>query len=103
MMIAEEVGLPAVLEQTAEEAAELAHACLKLARFLRRENPTPVSEDEARRAVTEEYADVEVCASVLREAGVVDMADVCETVVRKRARWKSRLKQSREGTEAWEE
>ena len=42
--ILEHVGEAAVLEQTAEECAELAHACLKMARKLRGENPTPVAE-----------------------------------------------------------
>ena len=33
--IIERIGKPALLEQTAEECAELAHACLKEARRLR--------------------------------------------------------------------
>lgn len=37
----------ALLEQAAEEAAELAQACLKLARVYRGENPTPVTEEKA--------------------------------------------------------
>jgi phosphoribosyl-ATP pyrophosphohydrolase len=57
----------AVLEQMAEEAAELAKAALKLARIRRGENPTPVTEDEAYRALCEEMADVAVCAKVLME------------------------------------
>lgn len=32
--IVDRIGLPATLEQTAEECAELAHACLKEARRL---------------------------------------------------------------------
>ena len=36
-MIIDAIGEPALLEQTAEEAIELAHACLKLARKLRAE------------------------------------------------------------------
>ena len=34
--IVDRIGKPAMLEQTAEECAELAHACLKEARRLRR-------------------------------------------------------------------
>ena len=40
-MMIEKIGTPAMLEQMAEEAAELAQAALKLARVLRAENPTP--------------------------------------------------------------
>lgn len=37
--IAEQIGLPAAVENIAEEATELAKAALKYARFLRGENP----------------------------------------------------------------
>ena len=46
-MMIEKIGEPAMLEQLAEEAAELSHAALKLARIIRGENPTPVTEVEA--------------------------------------------------------
>ena len=55
------ISEPALLEQTAEEATEPAHACLKYARILRGENPTPVSEEDAQEQVILEAADVEVC------------------------------------------
>lgn len=45
--LANYIGKPALLELTAEECVELAHACLKLARVIRQENPTPVTSDEA--------------------------------------------------------
>lgn len=38
-MLAEAIGTPAMLEQTAEECVELAQSCLKLARLMRGENP----------------------------------------------------------------
>ena len=41
MKIIDEIGVPAMLEQLAEECSELAHASLKLARKIRGENPTP--------------------------------------------------------------
>lgn len=47
-----------MLEQLAEEAAELSQAALKLARVLRGENPTTVTRKEARKHLTEEYTDV---------------------------------------------
>ena len=55
--IYEEVGEPAALELVAEEAAELAQACLKLSRILRGENPTPVPEVLAAEKAMEEAAE----------------------------------------------
>lgn len=57
-MLIEMIGEPATLELLAEECTELAHACLKLARVTRDENPTPKTKDECRKRVTEEIADV---------------------------------------------
>lgn len=45
-------------EQLAEEAAELAQAANKMARVLRGTNPTPKSEEDARKDLVEEYTDV---------------------------------------------
>lgn len=56
------IGKPALLEQLAEEAAELTQAALKYARILRNENPTPVTEMEAYNNVMEEYTDVIQCS-----------------------------------------
>ena len=61
-MMIEKIGEPAMLEQMAEECAELAKALLKLSRIIRGENPTPVTEKEAWENIVEEYADVELCA-----------------------------------------
>lgn len=41
------IGTAALLEQLAEESAELAQAALKLARKMRNENPTPKSRASA--------------------------------------------------------
>ena len=64
-MMIEKIGEPAMLEQLAEEAAELAQAALKCARIERGENPTPVTESEAYKNLVEEYTDVETCAREL--------------------------------------
>lgn len=40
MKIIEEIGEAAMLEQLAEECTELAKAALKMARIIRKENPT---------------------------------------------------------------
>lgn len=59
--IATKIGTPALLEQLGEECAELGKAALKEARRLRGENPTPVTEAEARANLAEEAADVLNC------------------------------------------
>jgi len=59
------IGQPAVFEQLAEEAAELAQAALKYARILRGENPTPMSAKDGYEHVVEEYTDVMLCAKTL--------------------------------------
>lgn len=63
--IVDRIGLPAMLEQTAEECAELAHACLKEARRLRGENPTPCTAEKCKAAIMEEMADVALCIDML--------------------------------------
>ncbi len=59
------IGKPAMLEQLAEEAAELAQAALKCARIERGENPTPVTKREAKAHLIEEFTDVNTCAKEL--------------------------------------
>ena len=49
--IVDYIGLPALLEQLAEECGELTQAALKLARLRRGENPTPKTEKECRDAL----------------------------------------------------
>lgn len=83
--IKELIGKPALLEQLAEEASELAKASLKLARILRHENPTPVTEKEANYNIIEEFTDVIQCA---RELGL-KIDD--EQMIRKHKRWQERI------------
>mgnify|MGYP004459083409 CR=1 FL=1 len=63
--IVDYIGYPAMLEQLAEECAELGKAALKMARIFRRENPTPVTREDAEIALIEEYTDVVQCAQEL--------------------------------------
>lgn len=63
--IAEKLSVAAVLEQLAEESAELCQAALKYARILREENPTPVDVRTAIANLIEEKGDVEICFAVL--------------------------------------
>ena len=61
-MLIEKIGKPAMLEQTAEECVELAHACLKLARYYRNENKVyGKTKEELLDNLAEEMADVEIC------------------------------------------
>ena len=80
----EKIGECAMLEQLAEEATELAQAALKLARKLRRENPTPKTLDECKRNLREEYTDVVQCA---REFNLYEDEDQIRA---KRARFNER-------------
>lgn len=64
--IIKQVGAPALFEGVAEEAAELAKAALKVARVMRRENPTPVTLDDAAREVVVEYSDLRIYIDILR-------------------------------------
>lgn len=61
-MLLEKIGTSAMLEQTAEECVELAHACLKLARYYRSENKVyDRTEEELLNNLAEEMVDVEIC------------------------------------------
>jgi NTP pyrophosphatase (non-canonical NTP hydrolase) len=91
MNILNTIGEPAVLEQLAEECAELAQAALKLARIERGENPTPVQWIAAQRLLLEEIADVEVCLSVLSTGNVLNLEYVQNVEDLKLKRWKNRL------------
>ncbi len=59
------IGEPAILEMVAEECSELAHPCLKLARILRKENPTNASKIVCRDEIVEEAADMFICMEFL--------------------------------------
>lgn len=77
------------IELLAEEAAELAAAASKYARILRDENPTPVSEETAWKALLEEYSDVVgVARTLLLESSSPLIYD-------KYRRWVSRLKEEK--------
>lgn len=84
------IGEPAMLEQLAEEAAELAKAALKLARIERGENPTPITRGNAAMNLIEEYTDVVQCAEELEL--FVDRAQMDA----KRQRFLERSKETRE-------
>ena len=89
--IVDHIGVPALLEQTAEECCELAQACLKMARKLRDENPTPKSIEDIRDNLVEEMADVQLCRILLAEAGVVGYREPLSICHDKEERWEKRL------------
>lgn len=83
--LVEYIGEAAMFEQLAEEATELAHAALKMARSIRRENPTPLTREEIWKMVNEEYTDLIQCSNELGLLPDVDQMD------RKRQRALERL------------
>lgn len=93
-MIVEHIGVPALLEQLAEECCELAQASLKMARKLRDENPTPKSIEDIRDNLVEEIADVDVCLDRIEdETDIVDRLTLATIEIDKKKRWKERLEQ----------
>lgn len=75
-----------IYAQLAEEAAELAHAALKVRRILHGTNPTPVDPDDACERVVEEANDVISVLDTLR------IARDEKRIALKLTRWKERLK-----------
>lgn len=91
------IGLPAVLEQCAEELAELTQATLKMARKLRGENPTPVTHSQAAEHLHEELGDVRLCLKVLDAAMGGDNTAAVEA--EKLRRWLDRITQEQKNSE----
>ena len=79
-----------LLRQTAEEAAELAQAALKVIRAAK--GTTPLDGEDAVDMLIEEIADVQNCIAVLSERlpGLRDRAD--KISVEKMKRWEERLR-----------
>ena len=97
MDILMEIGLPAMLEQCAEECTELAQTCLKMARKLRGENPTPKTVSEIRGSIEEEMADVLLCISLLTDpsGSYIDVDDILSIESYKYNRWATRLEEAK--------
>lgn len=91
MVMLENIGEPAMLEQMAEECCELSQALLKRARILRNENPTPVTEEEADANVIEEWSDVMQCALELKLTNATDWYQIA----RKTERFVRRFEEAR--------
>ncbi len=89
--IAKATGTPALLEQVAEECMELAHACIKMARKIRKESYTPVDNTTLSYKLHEETADVLNVIDVLHHGGALDYDIVSEIANAKMARWSDRV------------
>lgn len=91
-------GLPFrdLLEQLAEESAELSQAALKCIRaYGISQNPTPITEDKALSSLKEEVDDVLIVLVIL---GLADQSAVHDW--RKLVRWAKRLQKANEKKEA---
>lgn len=88
---AEVVGKPAMLEQCAEECTELAQACLKMARKMRNENPTPAAMNDILQNLNEEVADVMICMTAIVEDGLLSYESIDSEYARKEERLRKRL------------
>lgn len=85
-----------LLEQLAEESAELSQAALKLIRAHgMSQNPTPISEDKALASLKEEVNDVLIILVIL---GLADQSAVHDW--RKLVRWAVRIQEAEEKKEA---
>ena len=95
MKLAEEIGEAALLELTAEECMEAAHAALKLARLIRGENPTPASRKVVRENLAEEIADVSICLGAVFEAGIADREEAKRIRHAKKVRMQERIRMAK--------
>ena len=94
MKVNDYITQPALLELCAEECVELAHACLKMARKLRGENPTPYIKPYLQDKLNEESADVLLTIEALRNSGAIDWAEVARIKAEKEYRWEERIKEN---------
>lgn len=85
------IGQPALLEQLGEEACELGQASLKMARYIRSENPTPKTAFDVTKDLVEEVSDVLVCIEELKAAGFINDKTINAMKEIKRTRWYERL------------
>lgn len=94
--IADYIGKECLLEQTAEECAELAQACLKMSRKLRGVNPTPKDIDDIISDLNEEVGDVMVCINEIVECGILSYENIDSATIEKYKRWIKRLEEKGE-------
>lgn len=88
LIVMKKVPLAARYELVAEEATELAHSSLKIARILRKENPTPKTITQAKKEAEEELNDL-INAIQVTEDLRIDLG----SRIRKMKRWIKRLEE----------
>ena len=88
--IIDQISEAALLEQLAEECAELTQASLKLSRIIRKENPTPVTEQDAYQNFVEEVGDVRLLLKIMDSS--YDGIYTKDLEQYKLQRWKKRIK-----------
>lgn len=89
--IIESLTLDDLLIQLTEEAAELAQAAAKYNRVARGTNPSPVPLQDARDALVEEIADVNVAAEAVRRKMGISCDEIAEVEDAKIERWRRRV------------
>lgn len=89
--IIDKIGMPAMLEQLAEECAELGQAALKMARIDRGENPTRKRTVEAVNDLHSEIADVMLCIELILEKDILDDNLIATIMATKQTRWEKAL------------
>lgn len=81
-----------LLAQLAEEAFELAQAALKLVRAMDGKNPTPVTVQDARQNLIEEFADVQLCRDIILNND--EYLKIESVIDQKEDRWVKRLEEA---------
>ena len=80
-----------LLIQIVEEAAELAWAAAKYYRVTHGANPSPVPVQDARDALVEEIADVNVASEAARRKMCISCDEIAEVEDAKIERWRRRV------------
>lgn len=91
LTITNKLTLDDLLIQAAEEASELAQALTKYYRVTHGSNPTSVSLQDARDALIEEIADVNVAAEAVRRKMGISCDEIAEVEDAKIERWRRRI------------
>lgn len=84
-------GSEEVLAQLAEECEELGWAALKMRRILK--GTSPADQQEIKRKMDEEAADVLLCIEALELAGYIDPHEIGRVQDEKIERWKKRAEE----------
>ena len=90
-----EIGEPATLELLAEEAIEVAHAALKLARIERGENPTPKNKEIAMAELMEELGDYNIVSGHLMRAEWYNLDIIFNWTINKEKRMETRIMEAK--------